>query len=312
VHVLSQHFRYYRSVIESDIPLPTVMCEAAVGAFRFGIGDVPMRLAEAPYLVERHADGETFLSVARMGSSYLLRFPGSVDFLIDPDSKLITASPGLPASTLAHFLLDQVLPRYLSYLGASAVHASSVSIDGRAALFLGNSGRGKSTLATELHFRGHPAIADDVTFIEQHDEGFWAVQSYPGFRLWPDSAHRYNYPSYVQVPVAEDYAKRRLVYAAAQSHTAAAPIACIFVMTPPDPALQEMRIRPVPPATSFPALLEQCFPFILDEPAVVRREFEFFAGLAGQVPAFTLDYPRSYAALDHVAKAIIAHVAALP
>jgi serine kinase of HPr protein (carbohydrate metabolism regulator) len=42
------------------------------------------------------------------------------------------------------------------------LHASAVRVAGKAVLFYGSSGTGKSTLAAALAQRGYPLIADDV------------------------------------------------------------------------------------------------------------------------------------------------------
>lgn len=50
------------------------------------------------------------------------------------------------------------------------VHASAVLVDGRAVLFLGDSGAGKSTTAERLEAEGLHRVADDAVFVEVGDE----------------------------------------------------------------------------------------------------------------------------------------------
>jgi serine kinase of HPr protein (carbohydrate metabolism regulator) len=55
----------------------------------------------------------------------------------------------------------------LPALSSETVHASAVSIDGRAVLIGGRSGTGKSDLALRLIDRGGVLISDDYTFVRR-------------------------------------------------------------------------------------------------------------------------------------------------
>jgi energy-coupling factor transporter ATP-binding protein EcfA2 len=61
-------------------------------------------------------------------------------------------------------------------------------IDGRALIFSGHSGRGKSTLATALARLGHTMLSDDITVIRFDEKGAaFAIPGSPHSRLRPDS-----------------------------------------------------------------------------------------------------------------------------
>ncbi|MGC8960552.1 MAG: hypothetical protein ACP5OO_12375 [Chloroflexia bacterium] len=59
-------------------------------------------------------------------------------------------------------------------LHALPLHASAVVLDGRALLFLGPSGTGKSTIRALLEGRAEP-LADDGAFLRRRPEGGWEV-----------------------------------------------------------------------------------------------------------------------------------------
>ena len=81
--------------------------------------------------------------------------------------------------------------RFMGYLlrqrGYLALHASAIAIDGRAALFLGESGAGKSTTAASFYSRGHQILADDVAAVCLAERGIELRPAWPGFRLLDDS-----------------------------------------------------------------------------------------------------------------------------
>jgi HPr kinase/phosphorylase len=54
------------------------------------------------------------------------------------------------------------------------LHATTVSIEGRAALILGPSGSGKSSLALALMAFGADLVADDQTFLDRRGDEVWA------------------------------------------------------------------------------------------------------------------------------------------
>ncbi len=85
------------------------------------------------------------------------------------------------------YLLGPVLGVLLRYRGVICLHASAVSINGRAVAFLGAPGAGKSTIAAALAQRGHLVLADDITALEERSGVIYAQPAYPGVCLWPDS-----------------------------------------------------------------------------------------------------------------------------
>lgn len=68
------------------------------------------------------------------------------------------------------------------------LHASAVSVDGRAAVFLGPRGAGKSTTAAAFRTSGHPMLEDDVVGIRFTDGVPTVVPGVPQLRLKPDAA----------------------------------------------------------------------------------------------------------------------------
>src|SRR3954447_18430377 len=112
--------------------------------------------------------GPRWLSIGRLPRgtrrAYLLRFPELADFEVSADARRIVARPaaGLPVDTLRHLLIDQVLPLVTSRHGRLSLHASAVHLPGIGAIaFVGDAGRGKSTLAAALALAGARVVADD-------------------------------------------------------------------------------------------------------------------------------------------------------
>ena len=80
-----------------------------------------------------------------------------------------------------------VLPMALSRQGRLVLHASAVEIDGAALVFVGLSGRGKSTLATSFALQGHALVVDDGLLLEPSAHGWMALPGEAAVRLRRDS-----------------------------------------------------------------------------------------------------------------------------
>jgi hypothetical protein len=120
-----------------------------------------------------------------------LAFDDTGTFDIVADSREIRWYPGSSANAAAvrADLLGRVLAAALHVDGRVALHASGISIDGRAIAVLGPKHAGKSTLAFSLVKRGARLLADDMLAVRLDDAGVaWAAPGVQRVRLWDDSA----------------------------------------------------------------------------------------------------------------------------
>ncbi|HEV8722568.1 MAG TPA: serine kinase [Candidatus Binatia bacterium] len=99
----------------------------------------------------------------------------------------VDALPGTDERALRLCLLGPVLALILHQRRQLILHASAVSVGGKAVVFLGGQGWGKSTIAAALHLRGHEMLADDVTTIHMDSACPMVLPAFPQFKLWPDS-----------------------------------------------------------------------------------------------------------------------------
>jgi hypothetical protein len=100
---------------------------------------------------------------------------------------VVEALPGVDPGTLRVVLLGRIMAFLLRQRGWLPLHASAVVIEGCAALFLGASGSGKSTVAAAFHRRGHLVIADDVAAVLTMEGQCVVRPASPQLRLFDDS-----------------------------------------------------------------------------------------------------------------------------
>ncbi|HCU53759.1 MAG TPA: hypothetical protein DIC36_05610, partial [Gammaproteobacteria bacterium] len=143
----------------------------------------------APFHEWALPDGTLWMQIYRAASGYLLRFPELADFEVSRNGNTVRGwpVPGVPEPSLQHLYLNQVLPLALSMQDKLVFHASAVEIGGAAVAFMGESGRGKSTLVASFATSGLRFLTDDGLVVE-NIAGEWCIlPSHPSIRLWEDS-----------------------------------------------------------------------------------------------------------------------------
>ena len=98
------------------------------------------------------------------------------------------ASPDVVETKIIRRLLEnEMLGVLLHQRGRLVLHASAVSVDGRAVIFLGPRGVGKSTTAAAFHEHGYPILEDDIVSVRFDDETPIVDPGVPEMRLKPDA-----------------------------------------------------------------------------------------------------------------------------
>ena len=107
-------------------------------------------------------------------------------FLIKEGNQILYDPTSLSETNKKSFrriLENQVMTVLLLQRGLLVLHASAVSINNKAVVFLGDRTAGKSTMTAALHNHGHSMLADDVVAIRFEDDVPMVVPSVPQIRL---------------------------------------------------------------------------------------------------------------------------------
>jgi hypothetical protein len=200
-------YQIFDIALDSDIPLPElpeinqadniIRIRACIDASCLPIKADWYHHWESP-------EGEICISCAKHDHCHILRFPDLADFIIpySCDSVQYLSGENVPDETIRHLLLDQVIPRMLGQKGRLVLHASAVKLsNGKSIAFVGNSGWGKSTIASSFHESGATLLTDDCLLLENlNGEVIKCIPNYHGIRLFMDSAkaiykHKLKYTS---------------------------------------------------------------------------------------------------------------------
>lgn len=168
---------------------------------------------EAPFHQWAFPDGALWTQFFRQGAGYLLRFPDLADFEVSADGASVQGypAPGVSSPTVEHLYLNQVLPLALSRQGKLVLHGSAVDIGGQGVAFLGESGRGKSTLAASFATEGTRFLTDDGLLLEWAGEQCLIIPSHPSIRLWEDSQSALMHAGTAMAPPVSFTSKARFL-----------------------------------------------------------------------------------------------------
>jgi len=306
-------YRYfvYGITLHSEIPL--ALPEQGHGE----LGQIELHIAPASYFSEAargrplHPDSESFYQTKFLpdGATYV-RWEGVGEFLISPDGRGITGRQFDEAheESFQVYLLGQALSYALVKQGFEPLHATAIVIDGSAAVLLGSSGFGKSSLAACFLDAGHRLLTDDLLILLPSGRG---VMAYPGpqrIKLFPQLARRFLQPA--SRGVAMNLGTKKLVLPLDRSRSSFAPVPLkgIYALLPPRSTVRRhaVRITALPPREGFLALVKNTFNYRIVNPARLERQFEAATRVASVMTVKKISYPRILGRLPAVRDALLA------
>ena len=219
----------------------------------------------------------------------------------------VFTEPGIPEESVRHLLLDQVLPYLASSWGGQVFHASAVELGESAVGFLGETGRGKSTLAAAFARRGFRVLTDDSLHVAPGSTGYRVRPWSSGIRLWQDSIQAV-WGAEVRSTAVAHYTRKQRVAASAPAPGKEFPLGGIYLLQPPR-GETTIRIVALPPREACLELTRHAFLLDPSDANRVRELFEGVGEMAESCSFHGLSYPRRADALPAVVEAVLAHAA---
>lgn len=282
------------------------------------LGQIELRIAATPHFfssaarsLPRQRNSESFYqsSFLRDGSVYV-RWKGVGEFLISADGCRITGRQYDEAhrESFQVYLLGQALSYALVKRGFEPLHATAVVVDGEAAVLLGNSGFGKSSLAACFLQAGHRLLTDDLLILRPSAAGVMAYPGPPRIKLFPKLARRFL--GGATSGIAMNSGTKKMILPLDQTRTATGPVRlkAIYALLPPRSTnhRQAVRIAVLPPGESFIALVKSTFNYRIVNPARLERQFEAATGVVSALAVKKVLYPWVLDRLPAVRDAILA------
>jgi hypothetical protein len=226
--------------IHTSIPLPELVAEGGEREVSIRLGRV-----EHPQFSETPEADSAFFSPTPEEDYVFFREVGS--FLVRGGNEIVVdPSPGLDERVLRLLLIGPVMAVLLRQRGHLVLHASAVAVAGAAILFLGSSGRGKSTTAAALRARGHRLVTDDVAVLRVEESPPLVYPSFPHLKLWPDALVSLG-DDPETLPQWNPYLEKRARPAATEFSSTPLPVKKIYILDEGD----ALRLFPLTPQEAF-------------------------------------------------------------
>lgn len=229
-------------------------------------------------------------------ASYLLRFHGDADFVLEHDGRTLRCLPlaGAADETLEQLLIDQVLPKALALQGRLCLHASAVAAaPGGALAFLGPSGSGKSTLAAALVCAQPVApggrlslLSDDCLAVELQGAVHMVHPGYASVRLRLDAAEALLPDTEALRWVSPRSDKLRVEL---NGPSGAVALAGVFVLAPARD--DRLVVERLPARDAVVELVQNAHRLDHTSRAQLEAEFGRYVALASAVPVHRLRIP---------------------
>jgi hypothetical protein len=240
-------------------------------------------------VIAAYETGETtWYTATSTGSGYLLRFRDCGEFAISLDlaEVCVRPDPAGRSELLPILLAGTVMSFLLTMRGQTVLHASAVAVDGSALAFVGQSGRGKSTLAALMCVDGAQLVTDDVLVVDAGTPvtctgGACELRLRPAASGLADAL-----PDCSSRSTADD----RLALAPVAT-TSDRLLLTAIVIPAPSRTAEDVRIRRVSPSDALFALL--AFPRVHGwrRADVLQRDFAALSQVVNRVPVYDVTIP---------------------
>lgn len=195
----------------------------------------------------------------------------------------------MSADDVAAFLLGPVMGVVLRLRGVTCLHASAISLRGKAIAFLGVAGAGKSTTAALFAHKGHAVLSDDIVAMFERESSFYVLPAYPYLNLWPWTIEMLSRPTDAMSPgpgATDAVDKLRMALGTEESkfQVQPLPLAAIYVLSEPLAESRTPRVEDFPRQTALMRLVANTYGnTILDAP-MRADEFRVLSRLTKSVP----------------------------
>jgi hypothetical protein len=232
--------------------------------------------------------GATWYTATATESGYLLRFAACGEFEISSDLSDVRVRRDRAGRTeLLPILLAGTATAFLLALrGETVLHASAVSLAGSALAFVGQSGRGKSTVAALLCLDGAELVTDDVLTVDPGP---------PVTCLGGASELRLRTAAAALADARPDSASRttadaRRAFSPVPAPSGPLPLTGIVIPSPSRTA-ESVEIHRLAPSEALFALLR--FPRVhgWSQPDVLSRDFATLSRIVNLLPVYDATIP---------------------
>lgn len=289
--------RLYGLVVDSDHDLHQrrpVGLDAAVDVYVRDGGSIRVDSEVGPGepILDHWWENHRTYSAALDSEGFTLRFHGACEFRISADLKYVTAfrdydaDPGIvPILTTGAMLAFQLFMR-----NQAVLHGSAVQLGTDAVAFVGNSGQGKSTMATLMCADGGRLITDDVLALDVRPSEALCRLGATELRLRKGADELAELFAASEGPARRQSVDKRQVLKLADDADDFTPLRAI-VIPRPSHVTPELSVRKVPARDAGFLVLSFLRLSGWEDDQIARRHFAAMVSVAARVPVYIADVP---------------------
>ncbi|MHB8413064.1 MAG: hypothetical protein ACYDDI_14110 [Candidatus Acidiferrales bacterium] len=235
----------------------------------------------------RDANGNPALKIwKRNNGDFSIRYSHGLTFHLNASLTDLSIHHDEPMSAedVADFLLGPVLGIVLRLRGVTCLHASAVSVGGKAIAFVGVEGSGKSTTAALFAQKGHTVLSDDIVALLEREDSFYVPPAYPFLNLWPRSFAILSVLPCTVLPGSRTEEKRPLVLDDTQFHREELPLVGIYLLGERAAGSRVPFIVGLTPQDALMSLVANTYGNKALDPAMRAKEFSLLGRLVRLLP----------------------------
>lgn len=236
------------------------------------------------------------------GSRYLL-WRDVFEFHLSADAREVhgRSLDGRPEAAFRTYMMGHLLSYVLLGLGLETLHAATVVFDGEAVGFLGDSARGKSTLAAACLQAGAQLLSDDFLVLREERGRLMAYPGFPRIKLYERVSQHLMAPGKKGVPMNQDPCPK-IVFPMENALASAVPLKAFYALASPRAVmgLQEVWIQPLTEREAYLELTENAFNLNVQTRERLASQFQWATNLVKRIAVKRLAYPRLLTILPEV------------
>lgn len=288
------YYSAFGLIIASELELPRLIPAQGPDAdVHIRIDRIDKNGLEAPRLIK------PFCQMA--DNSLWLQIPGIARFLVVNGTR-ISVEPEADADpqSVRLYLLGSCIGALMHQRNRLIIHGTAVRFGDQCAIFAGNSGLGKSTLAAAFHQSGYEILADDLAVIDKQQR---VVPGYPQIKLWHDAIVKLGIDTSRLQRIRRQINKYAVPLTTGFCHTPL-PIRTIYILQSHNQ--KQYLFKPVEGFSKFQPLKNQTYRGgYLEGLGLQEQHLKICAQLAGRIRLVRLTRPDHGFDLDRLVELIL-------
>jgi len=281
-----------------SLPAPALAPDAGEPDVEIVLGTVPEALGDA------RASGLRYWS--RPGE-FLLRVDRVARYHVQEGRRItIAPEPGVSPGDLLVFLMGSTMGALLHQRRILALHAGAIEAGGKAVLFCGKSGIGKSTLTAGFHHRGYPFLADDVCAVATGKGGPQVLPGFSRLKLWADALKKLDRDATGLGSMRWRDGLEKYFLPVENDRDRPIPVGAVFLLT--DTSSDRLEVVELKGMEKVPPLINQTYRFrFLEGQGGKDGHFVQCAAVARHASLFRVVRPRKGFQLDRLMDLVATH-----